>query len=93
MYERILARMRKLVLQQQYVVTLHADDEMNVDGLSVYDMESAILTGEIIERQRDMTTLEYKYRIRGKALDGTLMEVVTKIAITNKLVFITVYSS
>jgi hypothetical protein len=30
-----------------------------------YDVERAILTGEILERQRDCDTGESKYRIRG----------------------------
>lgn len=92
MYERILSRMRRLVLEQQYIVTLHADEEMNADDLTAYDVERAILTGNILERQRDTATSEYKYRLRGRALDGTPMEIVAKISITNKLVFITVYS-
>jgi hypothetical protein len=92
MHERILTRMRKLVLGQQYVVTLHADEEMDADGLSVYDLESAVLNGQILERQQDRRTSEQKYRLKGKALDGRAMEVVAKIAITNKVVFLTVYS-
>ncbi|MBL7133972.1 MAG: DUF4258 domain-containing protein [Phycisphaerae bacterium] len=92
MYERILSRMRRLVLEQQYIVTLHADEEMNADDLTVYDVERAILTGNILERQRDTASSEYKYRLRGRALDGTPMGIVAKISITNKLVFITVYS-
>ena len=39
MYQRILSRMRRLVLEKQYIVTLHADEEMNADDLTVYDVE------------------------------------------------------
>jgi hypothetical protein len=39
---------------RQYVMTLHAEEEMNDDHLSVFDVERGILTGEIMERQRDI---------------------------------------
>ena len=42
---------------------LHAEEEMNNDGLTIYDLESAILTGKIVERQRDRETAELKYCI------------------------------
>jgi len=33
-----------------YVVTLHADEEMDEDGLSVFDLENAVLTGLFVLR-------------------------------------------
>jgi len=38
---------------------------MDDDGLSVFDLESVVLTGDIVERQRDRETREQKYVIRG----------------------------
>jgi hypothetical protein len=32
---------------------MHADEEMDEDELSIFDVETAILSGEIIERQKD----------------------------------------
>ena len=72
-------------------MTYHARKEMNDDGLTVYDVESGILTGNIIERQRDRVTAEWKYRIRGEALTGDDIEVIAKLSPTSKLVIITVY--
>ena len=92
MYPRILRRMRRLVLEEQYVLTVHADDEMNADGLTVYDVERIVLNGRIVERQRNTATPEPKYRIRGRDLDGSAAEVIVKISVTGKLVFITVYT-
>ena len=37
-------------------MTLHAEEEMDDDGLSIFDVERALLTGEIIERQKDYQT-------------------------------------
>ena len=62
MYERILEQMRARIRRAAYVVTVHARKEMNEDNLSVFDVEHCILVGQIIERQGDQTTLEWKYR-------------------------------
>ena len=72
-------------------MTHHARKEMNDDGLTVYDVESGILTGNIIERQRDRVTTEWKYRIRGETLTSDDIEVIAKLSPTSKLVIITVY--
>ena len=50
LYPRILERFRSRIRELRYVVTLHALDEMGEDALSVFDVERAILTGEISER-------------------------------------------
>lgn len=91
MFERILKRMREKIRTRQYVMTLHAEEEMNDDGLTIYDVESGILTGEILERQKDRVTAEWKYRIRGETIGGGEVEVVAKLSQTSKLVIITVY--
>ena len=84
--------MRDKIRRRQYVMTLHADEEMDNDGLSIFDVESAILTGKIIERQRDRKTRESKYLVRGQTVDGARIVVVaTKFGRTGKLVIITVY--
>ncbi|MEW5767638.1 MAG: DUF4258 domain-containing protein [bacterium] len=72
-------------------MTSHARKEMNDDELTIYDIERGILTGEIIERQKDKVTAEWKYRIRGETIEGDEVEVIAKLSPTNKLVFITVY--
>jgi len=91
MFKRILKSMREKIRTNQYVMTLHAEEEMNDDQLSIYDVESVILNGEILERQKDPITAEWKYRIKGKTIDGVDVEVITKISPTGKLVIITVY--
>ena len=64
---------------------------MNDDGLTIYDVERGILTGEILERQKDRVTGEWKYRIRGRTVDGREVEVIGKLSLTRKLAIITVY--
>jgi Domain of unknown function (DUF4258) len=91
MFERILKRMREKIRTRQYVMTLHAEEEMDNDDLTIYDIERGILTGVILERQRDRLTAEWKYCIRGKTVTGEPVEVVAKLSPTGKLVILTVY--
>lgn len=83
--------MREKVRKREYVMTLHAEEEMDDDALSIYDVERGVLTGEIIERQKDKETPEWKYRIKGETIKGDNVEVIAKIGYTGKLVIITVY--
>ena len=91
MYERILQRFRDRVRSLDYVLPVHAEEEMDEDGLSVFDLESAVLTGAIVERQRDRVTQEWKYVVHGKGLNGANLKVVGKLSVTGRLVIITVY--
>ena len=84
--------MREKVRASRYVVTFHARREMLDDELSTDDVEQAILTGQIQERQRDRVTAEWKYRLQGNATDYRPIEVVAKLSPTGKLVVITVYA-
>lgn len=72
-------------------MTVHAEEEMDDDRLSIYDVESAILTGRIVERQRDRRTREWKYVINGRGTDGTRVGVVAKLSPSGPLVILTTY--
>ena len=65
---RVLDRIRGLIREGAYVVTDHAEEEMAEDDLSIADLETAILTGAILERQRDPTTRERKYVVRNRLI-------------------------
>jgi hypothetical protein len=91
MFDRILKEMRDKIRERRYVMTIHGDEEMNDDCLSIYDVERGILTGKIVERQKDKVTAEWKYRIVGQTVDGGDVEVIAKLSPTGKLVIITVY--
>jgi hypothetical protein len=83
--------MRDKLRSRSFVMTLHAEEEMDHDDLTIYDVEHGILTGEIVERQKDRNTSEWKYRLRGKTLGGDDVEIIAKFGATDKLVIITVY--
>ncbi len=72
-------------------MTLHAEEEMDDDGLTIFDIENCLLTGEITEYQRDRETGERKYLVRGKSFKGDETIVVTKLSITGNVVIITVF--
>ena len=86
-----ITRIRDLVRSLNYVVSLHAAEELEDDNLTILDLENIILTGRIVEQQRDRQTRETKVLIRGRSLDGREAEVVVKVGPTGALYIITVY--
>ena len=63
MFVAELKRCREKIRSRKYVMSIHAEEEMDEDGLTILDVESAVLTGSIVERQRDVRTREWKYVI------------------------------
>jgi hypothetical protein len=86
-----ISQLRDLVRSLDYVVSIHAAEELDDDNLTIFDLESIILTGKIIERQRDRKTREVKCVVSGATLAGASAEAVVKLGPTGKLVVITVY--
>jgi len=84
--------MRDKVRTRQYIMTLHAEEEMDDDRLSIYDIEHVILSGRIIERQKDPITAEWKYLIQGNTFSEGNVTVAAKLSPTGKLVILTVYT-
>ena len=64
---------------------------MDEDELSIYDVERAILTGSIIERQKDTEGREWKYLVQGQTIQGDEIVVVVKAGPTGKMLIITVF--
>jgi hypothetical protein len=64
-----LKQLKECVRHNEYVATLHAEEEMDEDELSIFDIERAILTGEIVGRQKDEEKSEWKYLVRGQTVD------------------------
>ena len=72
-------------------MSVHAADELEDDGLSVLDLESIVLTGRIVERQRDGLSRELKVVVRGHALAGQSCCAVARLGPTGRVIIITVY--
>lgn len=92
MFDRVRRRIREAIRIRRYVMTLHAEEEMADEGLGILDVENVLLTGRVVERQRDRGTRESKYLVRGAPLagDGDVV-VVVKFGPTSTLVILTVY--
>ncbi len=86
-----ITRIRDLVRSLNYVVSIHAAEELEDDNLTILDLENIVLTGRIVERQKDRETREPKIVIRGRTLDGHEAEAIVKGSLTGILYFITVY--
>jgi uncharacterized DUF497 family protein len=91
MFDRILRQIQQKVQTLEYMMSIHAEEEMDDDGLTIFDVEHVLLTGEIVERQRDCRTGEWKYLVEGQTHGSEIAVVVTKLTFSRKLVIITVY--
>ena len=74
-------------------MTVHAEEEMAADGLTVFDVECALLTGRIVQRQRASETGEWKYVMRGRGIAGFAVGVIAKLSKKRTPVVITVYGA
>ncbi len=91
MFQRFLTLFREKIRLRQYLVSIHADEEMKDDDLSIYDVENCILTGIITERQKTEMSGERKYVIRGHSFDDDVVFVVVKTRPVGKILIATVY--
>ena len=93
MYPRILAKIRALVKQGDYVLSVHAENELADDNLNEQDLEAAILNGVVVRRERDPIG-RAKYVIQGRTLGRKGLTAVVQLFETRQLaVIITVYET
>ncbi len=91
MASRELQRIRDAILQQRYILTEHAYNEMDEDGLDVLDVESALLSGAI-DRALTRDPRGARYVVIGNATDDkTPVGVVVRFVEHDQLLVITVY--
>jgi Zn/Cd-binding protein ZinT len=92
MAQPTISRMRDCIRSASYVLTGHAVKGLRDDNLTKFDVESIILSGQLVERQRDRQTRQCKYAVQGRTLDGKDAEVVVKFEFgTGRLYVITAY--
>jgi hypothetical protein len=90
-FERELGRFRAAIRAGEFEIATHAFEELAADGLTVLDLEMSVLTGRIVERQRDRTTGERKHVIEGRAVDGLGVTVVAKWNSLGRMKILTAY--
>jgi hypothetical protein len=82
-----IRQIQELVRNGLYYLTEHAVEEAADDGLDVYDVEYAVLSGVV----RKTWPQEDKQEVIGHALDGRTIGIVCRITPTSKVRIITVY--
>ena len=88
---RIIDRLRSMVRQGRYVLTSHAIGEMAADGLTETDVEQSVLSGRIVNRQKDRFGRR-KYAVEGRSGEGRLVRTVCRYSDAGgRIVVITVY--
>ncbi len=91
MAQSSIRRIRDCIRSLTYVVSLHAAEELDDDDLTILDLETIILTGQITVRQRDRKTREVKLVVRGHTIEGRAAETIVKFNRIGILFVITVY--
>lgn len=86
-----LQQIRQRVLDRDYFVSSHAEDEMLDDDLKRKDVENAILKGRI-EKKLTHDSRGTRYRIEGPSLDGRLIHIICRFREGASLIIITVYA-
>lgn len=91
MPRRVIDRIRDAIRTGNYDLTCHAVEEMAEDEFGIYDIESAILSGEIIKKEKD-DPYGIKYVIKGFGTNrSTSIGVVRQFNETGIFLIITVY--
>ncbi len=89
--QRNLERIRSAILDENYDFTRHAIEEMAEDGLDIFDVENAIMSGKIT-RMITNDPRGTKYTIIGFSSDErTVIGVVGRFTQTMTYLIITVY--
>ncbi|NKQ36980.1 MAG: DUF4258 domain-containing protein [Chloroflexi bacterium] len=86
-----IARIRLKIIQRQYYLSSHAEEEMLEDGLDRYDVEHAILKGRI-EKRLTHDVRGTRYRVEGPVPDGRFIHVICRFHVSRDLLIITVYA-
>jgi hypothetical protein len=87
----ILKEIRQKIIDRNYYLSSHAEEEMLDDGLERKDVENAILKGRI-EKKMTRDVRGTRYRIEGPAIDGRLIYVLCRFREDTNLIIITLYA-
>ena len=91
MSRQIIEKIRNSIKSGNYDVTYHAVEETAEDGLEICDIESAILNGKIIKKEKG-DPRGIRYTIKGLGSDlATPIGVVRRLKETGVFLIITVY--
>ena len=86
-----LQEIRQRILDRDYFMSSHAEEEMLDDNLERTDVENAILKGKI-EKKLTHDFRGTRYRVEGPSFDERLIHVVCRFRESASLIIITVYA-
>ncbi len=86
-----IQEIRQRIINRDYYLSSHAEEEMLDDNLERKDIENAILKGRI-EKKLTHDIRGTRYRIEGIAQDGRLIHVICRFKESMSLIIITVYA-
>lgn len=86
-----IQKIRRRIIERNYFISSHAEEEMLDDDLERKDIENAILKGEI-ETKMTHDERGTRYRIQGPARDGRVIHVICRFHESADLIIITVYA-
>ncbi len=87
----VIHKIRQRIIDRDYYMSSHAEDEMLDDDLERKDIENAILKGRV-EKKMTHDERGTRYRIEGPARDKRLIYVVCRFKEEANLIIITVYA-
>ena len=87
----VLSQIQQEVINKNYFISSHAEEEMQNDALEIEDIENAILKG-IINKKLTHDIRGTRYCIEGPAIDQRIIEVICRYNEKRKVLIITVYA-
>lgn len=84
-------KIKQSIIERNYYLSSHAEEEMIDDNLERKDIENAILSGRI-EKKLTQDIRGTRYRIEGPAIDGRIIHVLCRFKESVNLLIITVYA-
>jgi hypothetical protein len=86
-----LQRIKQKIVDRNYYISSHAEDEMLDDLLERFDVENAILKGKI-DKKLTRDKRGTRYRIEGPATDGKIIHVICRFKEDSSLIIVTAYA-
>lgn len=86
-----LQRIKQKVIDRDYYLSSHAEDEMLDDRLERTDVENAILKGKI-DKKLTRDKRGTRYRLEGPATDERVIHVICRFKEDSSLIIVTVYA-
>jgi hypothetical protein len=86
-----LQKIKQKIIDRNYYLSSHAEDEMFDDHLERLDVENAVLQGKV-DKKLTRDKRGTRYRIEGPATDGRIIHILCRLKEDSSLIIVTVYA-